>query len=166
MYSSRYSSHEFANPFSKSRQVQYDFNGLQDRYYENVLSTNDDGWLVGGGEGPAAYKLAAPDSAHQEVKGVSELSLCVFWLPCDNRCISKKKNLCPLSLSNLFVALVITFNNQIVRLGTFEEAWGGVALETVIDFMTNGRYFKDRVRLFLPLSVYYVYIPILVGTTV
>ena len=34
-----------------------------------MFSTNDDGWLVGGGEPgpPKSYKLAAPDSAHVEI---------------------------------------------------------------------------------------------------
>jgi hypothetical protein len=40
-----------------------------DRDYEFIFSTNDDGWLVGGGEPgpPRTYKLAAKDSAHVEV---------------------------------------------------------------------------------------------------
>ena len=40
-----------------------------DRDHEFVAATNDDGWLVGGGEPgpPASYKLAAKDSAHVEI---------------------------------------------------------------------------------------------------
>jgi hypothetical protein len=37
--------------------------------YKYIFSTNDDGWLVGGGEPgpPKSYKLAAADSAHVEI---------------------------------------------------------------------------------------------------
>ena len=47
-----------------TRQNQYDFNCLQDRQYKYIQSTNDDGWLVGGGESESSYKIPAPDSAH------------------------------------------------------------------------------------------------------
>ena len=47
----------------------FDLNAVQDREYEYIFSTNDDGWLVGGGEPgpPRSYKLPAPDSAHVEL---------------------------------------------------------------------------------------------------
>lgn len=53
-----------ANPLSFSRQKQFDFNQIQDRDYKYFVATNDDGWLVGGGENEASYKLSNPDSAH------------------------------------------------------------------------------------------------------
>lgn len=56
---------------SVTRQTQFDFDKIQDRAYARVAETNDDGWLVGGGEadGNAALggKLPAPDSAHVEL---------------------------------------------------------------------------------------------------
>jgi len=39
------------------------------RGYEYIASTNDDGWLVGGGES-FPYKLNSPDSAHVEIMRV------------------------------------------------------------------------------------------------
>ena len=63
-----------SNNASVSRQTQFDFNQIQDRNYFNYCSTNDDGWLVGGGEGTGSfpgskpsYKLTNPDSAHIEI---------------------------------------------------------------------------------------------------
>ncbi len=63
-----------SNNASVSRQTQFDFNHIQDRNYDYFCSTNDDGWLVAGGEGPGDYsgsspsfKLPNPDSAHIEV---------------------------------------------------------------------------------------------------
>jgi hypothetical protein len=52
---------------SVSRQTQFDFNRIQDRDYVYLQGTNDDGWLVGGGEGGASEKLPNPDSAHIEI---------------------------------------------------------------------------------------------------
>ena len=52
-----------------THQIAFDFNDIIDRGYEYLQSTNDDGWLVGGGEAgqPKSYKLAAKDSAHVEI---------------------------------------------------------------------------------------------------
>lgn len=47
-----------------TRQSQFDFNEVQDREYKYICSTNDDGWLCGGGEGEGSYKLPCVDSAH------------------------------------------------------------------------------------------------------
>lgn len=58
------------NPASSTHQTAFDFNSIQDRKYEYLASTNDDGWLVGGGEPSASYKLSAPDSAHVEIMRV------------------------------------------------------------------------------------------------
>lgn len=57
------------HPDSQTHQVAFDLNAVQDREYEHIFSTNDDGWLVGGGEPgpPRSYKLPAPDSAHVEL---------------------------------------------------------------------------------------------------
>lgn len=57
------------NPTSITHQEAFDLNQVLDRDYENIMSTNDDGWLVGGGEPgyPTSYKLAAKDSAHVEI---------------------------------------------------------------------------------------------------
>ncbi|KAL3910656.1 MAG: hypothetical protein SGARI_002018 [Bacillariaceae sp.] len=54
---------------SATHQTAFDLNNVLDRDYEFLFSTNDDGWLVGGGEPgpPTTYKLAAKDSAHVEV---------------------------------------------------------------------------------------------------
>lgn len=57
------------HPDSITHQEAFDLNEVQDRDYEFILSTNDDGWLVGGGEPgpPESYKLAAKDTAHAEI---------------------------------------------------------------------------------------------------
>jgi hypothetical protein len=60
---------EQGHPDSETHQTAFDLNKVLDRDYEFIFSTNDDGWLVGGGESgpPTTYKLAAKDSAHVEV---------------------------------------------------------------------------------------------------
>lgn len=55
---------EKTNSLSITRQKAYDFNAVQDRNYTFLQSTNDDGWLVGGGEPKSSYKLPSIDSAH------------------------------------------------------------------------------------------------------
>jgi len=57
------------NPDSFNHQKAFDLNQVLDRDYEYLMSSNDDGWLVGGGEPgpPKSYKLAAKDSAHVEI---------------------------------------------------------------------------------------------------
>jgi hypothetical protein len=57
------------HPDSYTHQESFDLNEVVDREYEFIFSTNDDGWLVGGGEPgpPISYKLAAKDSAHAEL---------------------------------------------------------------------------------------------------
>ncbi len=60
---------EHGHPDSETHQEAFDLNEVLDRDYECILATNDDGWLVGGGEPgpPKSYKLAAKDSAHVEI---------------------------------------------------------------------------------------------------
>ena len=60
---------DFGNSGSITHQEAFDLNEVLDRDYEYMFSTNDDGWLVGGGEPgpPKAYKLAAKDSGHVEL---------------------------------------------------------------------------------------------------
>lgn len=57
------------HPDSATHQTAFDLNDVIDREYQYIFSTNDDGWLVGGGEPgpPKSYKLAAADSAHVEI---------------------------------------------------------------------------------------------------
>lgn len=57
------------NPKSVTHQTSFDLNEVQDRDYQFIFSTNDDGWLAGGGEPgpPKSYKLAAKDSSHVEI---------------------------------------------------------------------------------------------------
>lgn len=57
------------NSASITHQEAFDLNEVIDRDYKYLMSTNDDGWLVGGGEPgpPTSYKLAATDSAHVEI---------------------------------------------------------------------------------------------------
>lgn len=59
-------------PESITHQTAFDLNEVIDREYKHIFSTNDDGWLVGGGEPgpPRSYKLAAKDSAHVEIMRV------------------------------------------------------------------------------------------------
>lgn len=45
---SRHSDH--GHPDSITHQTAFDLNEVIDRDYEHIFSTNDDGWLVGGGE--------------------------------------------------------------------------------------------------------------------
>jgi hypothetical protein len=60
---------EYGHPDSRTHQTSFDFNEIIDREYNFLFSTNDDGWLVGGGEPgpPKSYKLASPDSGHVEI---------------------------------------------------------------------------------------------------
>lgn len=60
---------EKGHPESYTHQEAFDLNEVLDRDYKFLFSTNDDGWLVGGGEPgpPISYKLAAKDSAHVEI---------------------------------------------------------------------------------------------------
>ena len=83
----------FAHPDSISRQTQYNFNLIQDREYKYFCATNDDGWLVGGGENGESFKLASVDSAHCEI----------------------------------------------MRIGTFNEDWGGISVERIVEVMTSGQ---------------------------
>jgi hypothetical protein len=53
-----------AHKATVTRQTQFDLNDIQDRKYEYFASTNDDGWLCGGGENGDHCKLPAKDSAH------------------------------------------------------------------------------------------------------
>mmetsp|Transcript_1562 Transcript_1562/g.3400 ORF Transcript_1562/g.3400 Transcript_1562/m.3400 type:complete len:329 (+) Transcript_1562:115-1101(+) len=57
------------HPESVTHQIAFDLNDVLDRSYEYLQSTNDDGFLVGGGEpgAPKSYKLPAKDSAHVEI---------------------------------------------------------------------------------------------------
>lgn len=63
---------EQGHPNSETNQTAFDLNEVIDRKYEYLFSTNDDGWLVGGGEPgpPKSYKLPAKDSAHVEIMRV------------------------------------------------------------------------------------------------
>lgn len=58
-----------SNVKSITRQTQFDLNELQDRDWSYACETNDDGWLVGGGEGGGSppWMLPNPDSAHVEL---------------------------------------------------------------------------------------------------
>jgi len=60
---------EVGHPKSITHQTAFDLNEVLDRDYEYLHSTNDDGWLVGGGEPgpPKSYKLPAKDSSHVEI---------------------------------------------------------------------------------------------------
>jgi len=55
---------EVGHQGSRTHQTAFDLNDILDRNYEYFASTNDDGWLVGGGEAgpPKSYKLPAPVS--------------------------------------------------------------------------------------------------------
>ncbi|CAJ1967827.1 unnamed protein product [Cylindrotheca closterium] len=96
------------HPESETHQESFDFNLVQDRDYKNIGATNDDGWLVGGGEPgpPTSYKLKAKDSGHVEI----------------------------------------------IRLGTYEPKWGGIALQDVLDVMTNGTILIPQIEV-LPTAV-------------
>jgi hypothetical protein len=65
---------EVGHSDSQTHQIAFDLNEVQDREYKYVFSTNDDGWLVGGGEPgpPHSYKLPAPDSAHVEIMRIGK----------------------------------------------------------------------------------------------
>ena len=58
---------------SITHQTAFDLNEVQDREYEYIFASNDDGWLVGGGEPgpPKSYKLAAKDTAHGKMDAVT-----------------------------------------------------------------------------------------------
>ncbi len=48
----------------RSEHAPVDLNLLTDRNYDHICETNDDGWLIGGGD---RTKLKRPDTAHAEV---------------------------------------------------------------------------------------------------
>ena len=52
------------HPDTVTRQTAFDFNLIIDRDYTYFAETNDDGWLVAGGEPEEGYKMPAADSAH------------------------------------------------------------------------------------------------------
>jgi len=56
-----------SNTLSVVRQRQFDFNEIQDRQYQHIWKTNDDGWLCGGGEGLSSFKVPNIDSSHIEL---------------------------------------------------------------------------------------------------
>lgn len=60
---------KLGHPDSYTHQTAFDLNRVIDREYQFLQSTDDNGWLVGGGEAgpPASYKLALLDSAHVEI---------------------------------------------------------------------------------------------------
>ena len=60
------------HPDSLTHQTNFDLNEVQDREYKFLDSSNDDGWLAGGGEPgtPTSYKLAAKDSSHVEIMSI------------------------------------------------------------------------------------------------
>lgn len=60
---------EKGHPDSITHQTSFDLNLVCDRDYKYIMSTNDDGWLVGGGEPgpPKSYKIPAKDSGHVEI---------------------------------------------------------------------------------------------------
>lgn len=60
---------DVGHPDSPTHQTAFDLNEIQDRNYEYLLCSNDDGWLLGGGEPgyPKSYKLEAKDSSHVEM---------------------------------------------------------------------------------------------------
>lgn len=60
---------ERGHPDSITHQKAFDLNLIQDRDYEFLQATDDNGWLAGGGEPgpPQTYKLEARDSSHVEI---------------------------------------------------------------------------------------------------
>eukprot|EP00406_Dinophysis_acuminata_P050719 CAMPEP_0179307720 /NCGR_PEP_ID=MMETSP0797-20121207/50784_1 /TAXON_ID=47934 /ORGANISM="Dinophysis acuminata, Strain DAEP01" /LENGTH=285 /DNA_ID=CAMNT_0021017407 /DNA_START=141 /DNA_END=998 /DNA_ORIENTATION=- len=63
-----------SNNGSVTRQTQYNLSLLTDRNYSHFCSSNNEGWLVGGGEGDGklpgsatAWKFPNPDTAHVEI---------------------------------------------------------------------------------------------------
>ena len=57
------------HPDSMTHQTAFHLGDVIDRDYDFLQSTDDNGWLVAGGEPgpPTSYKLAAKDSAHVEI---------------------------------------------------------------------------------------------------
>mmetsp|Transcript_28903 Transcript_28903/g.60114 ORF Transcript_28903/g.60114 Transcript_28903/m.60114 type:complete len:320 (+) Transcript_28903:109-1068(+) len=96
------------HPDSVTHQTAFDLNDVIDRDYEYIASTNDDGWLVGGGEPgpPMSYKLPAKDSAHVEI----------------------------------------------MRIGTFNPEWGGIAEKEIVDVLTSGKILIPQIEV-LPTAV-------------
>lgn len=91
---------------SVTMQTTYDFNDVQDRTYTYIATTNDDGWLLGGGEPIDSPKLPARDSAHIEI----------------------------------------------MRLGTFDPALGGVSFLDIDNLFTSGKILIPQMAV-LPTAV-------------
>lgn len=96
------------HPGSITHQTSFDLNEVQDREYKYLQSTDDNGWLAGGGEPgpPKSYKLTAKDSSHVEI----------------------------------------------MRIGTFNPEWGGVAREDIIWAIENGKILIPQIEV-LPTAV-------------
>jgi len=92
------------HPDSATHQTAFDLTDIIDRSYEYYLSTNDDGWLVAGGEPgpPRSGKLPAKDSAHVEI----------------------------------------------MRVGTYNPAWGGISEKEIIEVMKSGKILIPQVEVF------------------
>ena len=99
---------EQGHPDSVTHQTAFDLNEVCDRKYDYIFSTNDDGWLVGGGEPgpPKSYKLPAKDSAHVEI----------------------------------------------MRIGTYNPDWGGIAEQEIVDVMRSGKILIPQITV-LPTAV-------------
>lgn len=67
----------------RQHQNYWDLNMLQDRKYDFVATTNDDGWLVGGGESGEddSFKLSNEDSAHVEIMRIGTFNPLYGGLP-------------------------------------------------------------------------------------
>jgi hypothetical protein len=72
---------ELGHPESETHQTAFDLNEVLDRDYEFLFSTNDDGWLVGGGEPgpPVTYKVSRLHATHFATLG--SVILIVSFIP-------------------------------------------------------------------------------------
>ena len=78
---------------SMTMQTAFDFNEVQDRTYKYIATTNDDGWLLGGGEPSDSPKLPAKDSGHIEIMRLGTFDAAlggISFLDIDNLLMSGK----------------------------------------------------------------------------
>ena len=115
------------NPDSITHQTAFDLNEVIDRDYEYLMSSNDDGWLVGGGEPgpPKSYKLAAKDSSHVEIMRIGT------YRP-DWGGIKEEEILEYVSLYNFLMSCIY---NKYVTIYSFVQHWNIFVFVFVVVFV-------------------------------
>ena len=135
---------------SVSRQTAFDFDLLQDRDYKYFCSTNDDGWLVG----KRIYNVITGENyvsivSFTVVSSSTVYDIVCFFKFCLHVCcfVGGGENGDSFKLENADSAHI-----EICRIGSFNEAWGGVPLSFLERIMSDGTI-KIPVMAVLPTGI-------------